>query len=458
MATVQIPNNWEPRGYQLPLWTALERGTKRAAAVWHRRGGKDEVALHWAATSMVQKPATYWHMLPQANQARKAIWEAVNPHSGKRRIDEAFPKELRAATREQEMLIKLKNGATWQVVGSDNFDSLVGSPPYGVVFSEWSLANPSAWAFLRPILAENGGWALFIYTPRGKNHGKTTIDLAMQDKGWFGEILPASRTKAIASEILEQEYKEYIADYGPDFGKALYEQEYECSFEAAIVGSYYGALIKEAEDDNRITKVKHDRSLPVYTCWDLGRTDDTVIWFFQVHRGELSFIDYHESNGQDVPFYAQLLHTKTAENGYVYERHYLPHDAKPRTLASNRSVAEQLNALNIKPLTIVPQLSVQDGIQAVRQMLPRSYFDAEATADGLEALRQYQREWDDERKMFKDKALHNWASHAADAMRTGAVGYAEDNPGLVKKPIDAPMTFNDLVNARPKQTFVQGRI
>ena len=147
---IRLPNNWEPRDYQLPLWSYLQGGGLRADVAAHRRWGKDEVALHWTATQMVQRPGSYWHMLPEASQARKAIWDAVNPHTGLRRIDEAFPPALRENTREQDMFIRFKNGATWQVVGSDNYNSLVGSPPVGVIFSEWSIARPDAWTYMRP--------------------------------------------------------------------------------------------------------------------------------------------------------------------------------------------------------------------------------------------------------------------------------------------------------------------
>jgi phage terminase large subunit len=164
------------------LWCYLERGGRRAIEIAHRRWGKDEICLHWAAVSAMQRPATYWHMLPEAAQARKAIWEAVNPHTGKRRIDEAFPHEIRESTREHEMMIRFINGATWQVVGSDNFNALVGSPPFGVVFSEFALANPAAWAYLRPILLENGGWAAFITTPRGKNHAHKLLQTALKSR------------------------------------------------------------------------------------------------------------------------------------------------------------------------------------------------------------------------------------------------------------------------------------
>jgi phage terminase large subunit len=169
-------SGWAPREYQLPFWSYLEAGGTRAMEIAHRRWGKDEIALHWSAIAAHQRQANYWHMLPEYAQGRKAIWEATNPHTGRRRIDEAFPKELRAATNAGDMFIRFKNGSSWQVIGSDNYHSLVGTAPAGVVFSEWSRANPAAWAYINPILNENGGWAAFITTPIGNNHAKKMLD------------------------------------------------------------------------------------------------------------------------------------------------------------------------------------------------------------------------------------------------------------------------------------------
>lgn len=212
----------------MPAWRALEGGCKRLALAWPRRHGKDEVALHWAAVSMMTRVGSYWHMLPEAAQSRKAIFDAINPHTGRRRIDDAFPPELRESTREQDMFIRFKNGSTWQVVGSDNYNSLVGSPPVGVVFSEYAMADPNAWAFLRPILAENGGWAIFISTPRGRNHFARLVDYARGDPGWFGQVLTVEDTKAIPMETIHRERKELRMERGDKEAEAIIRQEYYC--------------------------------------------------------------------------------------------------------------------------------------------------------------------------------------------------------------------------------------
>lgn len=412
------------------MWSYLENGGKRAIGVWHRRSGKDDVALHWAATSAMQRVGNYWHMLPEASQARKAIWEAVNPHTGKRRIDEAFPLALRQTTREQEMLIRFVNGSTWQVIGSDNYDSLVGSPPIGVVFSEWALADPQAWAYIRPILRENGGWALFIYTPRGRNHGATFYEGAKGDEAWFAQKLTAEQTDVFSAEDLAQELAEYVREFGKDDGKARYLQEYFCDFNVAVVGAYYGRLMTEAEEDGRICRVPAERNQTVYTAWDLGYSDSTAIWFAQPVGRELRLVDYYEASGAPMDHYAKVLQDKP----YVYAGHILPHDAEPKQITSDRSMAGSLHALGLRNLTILPQSSVADGINAARNLIPKCAFDAERCQRGIEALRQYRRQWDDRLRTFKQNPLHDWASHGADAFRYLALGLpdmVEDGLGYV---------------------------
>lgn len=434
---VRLPNNWRPRPYQLPAWSYLENGGRHAELIWHRRSGKDEVALHRTACAAFERVAGYWHMLPEYAQARKAIWDAVNPHTGRRRIDEAFPHELRQTTREHEMQIVFRNGSVWQVVGSDNFNKLVGSTPAGVVYSEWALANPSARAYIRPILAENNGWQLFITTPRGRNHAHKTYEAAKKTTGSFAQRLTALETGVFTAEQLAAERAAYIAEFGADMGSALFEQEYMCSFDAAIFGAYYGQQVRDAEQQDRITTVDADPALKTFTAWDLGYSDDTAIWWFQVVRGEIHVIDYHASSGLEFDDYAEIVSGKP----YRYATHYLPHDARAKTLASRgKSIQEMAwKAFGTANVRIVPQLSVQDGIQAARAMFPRCWFDETRCADGIEALRQYQREWDDEKKAFRETPRHDWTSHPADAFRMLAVAWREE---MEVKPKPAPVFRN----------------
>lgn len=475
MARVQLPNGWRPRDYQMGFWGAFEQGCKHAELIWHRRSGKDEVALHMTACKMFERQGTYWHMLPLQNQARRAIWNAVNPHTGIRRIDEAFPMALRSNTLDNEMLIRFVNGSTWQVLGSDNYDALVGSPPAGVVFSEWALANPSARAYLRPIFAENNGWQMYITTPRGKNHAYRTYQAGLEDSSCFAQRLSAEDTGAISAERLHAEKMAYIKEWGQDKGTALFEQEYLCSFEAALLGAIYGHELTELERSGRLCHVPHDANYPVFTAWDIGWSDNTSIWFFQVIDGQIRVIDYYTNNRVDMQVILEELAGREIVNdewkirkdtpvrygkskadcshrqAYDYAVHWLPHDGRAKTLAANgRTIEEQLwNAYSIKKVRIVANVSVQDGINAARNMLAHTYFDSDKTDDGVELLKMYQREWDDEKKMFADKPRHDFTSHTADALRYMALAFVEAKAINKPEPTRFPQhrTFNEIMEA-----------
>lgn len=420
MPDVELPSSgWLPRPHQRKLWAYLEDGGKRAFEVAHRRWGKDDVALHWTAVAAFQRVANYWHMLPEANQARKAIWEAVNPHTGRRRIDEAFPKALRASMRDDTMTIRFINGSTWQVVGSDNFDSLVGSTPAGIIFSEWALAKPDAWPLLRPILLENGGWAIFITTSRGRNHAATMYAGAKNDPMWFVEMSTADQTSVFTPEQLAQERLEYIRD-SPEDGEAKYEQEYMCSFDAAVSGSYYGKLMQAMEAEERIGFVPYDPRLKVMTAWDLGYGDTTPIWFAQFRGPEICLIDFYETSGKGIDHYVAELNKRP----YVYAEHLVPHDAEVGELGTGKRRIDVMRSLGMAPRVVV-KLGVDDGIAAVRAMLPRVRIDRAKCARGIAALQQYRKSWDQVNRIYRPTPVHDWTSHAADAARYLAVGMRE---------------------------------
>ena len=376
----------------------------------------------------METPGNYWHMLPFANQARKVIWTAVNPRTGVRRIDEAFPLWSRKKTREDEMLIEFINGSVWQLVGSDNYNSLVGSPPVGLVFSEWSIANPLAWAYLSPILEENGGWVLFIYTSRGNNHGRTMFRHAQATPGWFASLLSADHTKVFSQAQLDSIKMDYTQVFGPEMGEALYLQEYFCSWDQAQMGAYYAKQIAAARKDGRIGKVPHSPGVEVDTWWDLGVDDSMSIWFVQAVGKERRIIDYLEGSGYGFEYYAKAL----KEKPYVYGNHYMPHDAEIREMSSGeiaQSRKQVAEALGIKPIIVVQRaknmdMILQVHIPAVRNMLSQCWFDEEKCVLGLSALEGYAAEYDEEKKVLSNRPAHTWHSHGADAFRTGAVGYS----------------------------------
>ena len=453
---IRIPNNWEPRKAQRPLWDYLERGGKRAIEIAHRRWGKDDVALHRAAVAAIERPATYWHCLPEYEQARKAIWNAVNPHTGQRRIDEAFPEAIRSGKDEQQMLIRFVNGSTWQVIGSDRYNSLVGAGVAGVTFSEWALCNPASWGYISPMMRENDGWAVFITTPRGKNHAHAMYDQFKETDGWFSEISTARDTNAFTEEEMVAIKKEYVSLYGEDFGNAQFEQEYMCSFDAAILGSYYAGELAKARTEGRIRPIAYDENLPVMTVFDIGWTDDTAILFVQVLAGEVRVIDTYHASGQSLEHYAEVLAAKP----YDYSQHWLPHDAQAKTLAAaGRSVYEQLTSDHgLKNVKILQNKNTeQQGIMAVRQLFPRLWID-ESQDYFLNAISQFQREWDDDKKTFRDRPVHDWTNHYADALRYLAWVWREPPKKAEPKRVQtiniggqSTVTMNDLIGAVKKR-------
>ncbi len=419
--TIRLPNNWKRREYQEPLWRYLRTGGTRADVAWHRRAGKDDVSLHWTAIAAMKRVGTYWHMLPEASQARKAIWDAINPHTGKRRIDEAFPRGMREATRETDMLIRFKNGSTWQVVGSDNFNSLVGSPPVGVVFSEWSLAKPDAWTYLRPILAENGGWAVFIWTPRGRNHATRSFEARERDPEWFTQRLPATDTGVFTPAQLAKERSELISEAGSeDEGDAKYRQEYLVDFDAAVPGSYFGPMIAKAKEEGRVGKFPYDPALPVQTAWDIGVDDYTAIWFLQENGKQVRAIDYYETSGEGPETIVPILQAK----GYKYGQHFLPHDVMVREWGHGAKTRYQtLLGLGIKPVRVGVAQDPAERINAARRLLPIVSFDSEACAVGLDRLRNYRKRWNASLMAYTGP-LHDENSHGSDAFGEFAVNCA----------------------------------
>ncbi len=407
-----FPLDWQPREHQVSLWDALLSGVKRADVVAHRRWGKDEVALHWAAWSAWTRPGSYWHLLPEQAQGRKAIWDAVNPHTGKRRIEEAFSPVMKPTFHEGEMQVVLENGATWQVLGSDNYNSLVGASTAGVVMSEWALARPEAWSYIRPILLENDGWALFLWTPRGRNHAARAFEARRLDPEWFCLKSPATSTRVFTPEQLDRERREMISELGSvEEGEARFASEYLVDFDAAAPGTYYASLLADAEREGRIGRVPVDPALRVDTAWDLGIDDYTAIWFFQQIGREVRVVDYFETNGIGL---AEIVREALGARPYLWGAHHLPHDVMVREMTSGRSRFDTLGSLGLSGVEVGAATDPEERINAARLMIPTCWFDAERCATGLERLRAYRKRWNRATRSYAGP-LHDEASHGADA-------------------------------------------
>lgn len=386
-------------------------GGKRAVSVWHRRAGKDSTALNFTAASMFARKGVYWHMLPTVVQGRKVIWNGID-YYGRRIIDQVFPEPLRKRTNNNEMLIELKNGSMWQVAGSDNYNSLVGSNPVGVVFSEWSLADPAAWNFIRPILLENGGWAIFIYTPRGKNHGYKTFDMAQGNDKWFAELLTVEDTRRenglriVNEEMLQEERDSGMAE-------DMVEQEYFCSFDAGMAGAFYTVELNRAYEDKRVGDHPWDPDKPCATIWDLGIQDAMAIGVVQrLDNGRPVFIDYITDRNKGLDYYWKMLQ----ETPYVFAGHWAPHDIETRDLMTGRTRRDIAADLGLH-FEVTPKLSLEDGIQATRNLINACYFNEKKVDHLLDSLYSYRREYNEKLDIYSDRPIHDWASHGADMTR-----------------------------------------
>lgn len=403
-----IPYNFEPRHYQVDLYNCIPNGYKRAVAIWHRRSGKDKTIFNILVKEAFKRVGSYYYFFPSYSQGRKIIWDGAD-RDGFRFLNH-IPEGVRESTRNDEMKIRLKNGSLLQIVGSDNIDSIVGTNPVGCVFSEFSLQDPRGWDFVRPILAENDGWAIFNYTPRGHNHGFDLYEMAKRNPSWFCEVLTVDATRAISKQMIQDERESGMAE-------ELIEQEFYCSFEAAIPGAYYAVELRKARDDGRITKVPVEDYSRVNTAWDLGMDDSTTIWFFQMVGREVHIVDYYEGSGFGLRHYADVLRDKK----YLYGTHLAPHDIEVRELGTGVSRKSTAASLGIE-FTVVPRMLVEDGINSVRAMLGKCWFDADRCSHGINCLSSYRKDYDEKNRAFKMRPVHDWSSHGADGFRTLATG------------------------------------
>lgn len=416
---INLPHNYKPRDYQIPFLRAMNRGLRRACLVWHRRSGKDKTALNFTINEMFKRVGSYYYFFPTLKQARKALWDGMDFDGFK--FMNHFPKELVTRKREDEMKIDVANGSIFQLCGSDNFDAVMGTNPVGMILSEYSLQDPRAWDFFRPILRENKGWAIFLYTPRGKNHGYHIFEKAKQlPETWYTELLTVddtfrhNGTPVLTPDDIEQERKE-----GMDEDMIL--QEYYCSFTGGMAGQIYGRQMSEARADNRVGDFFYDPNLPVYTYWDVGYRDATAIWFVQFPDNfHINLIRYFEHEGEDVKFYIKKLEDWRYSEKYIYADHYVPHDADSSTFGSAKSPAEQAYELGYRFTVIERTRNKQHGIQNVRAMLPKCRFHLPDCNLGIDALENYHKQWDPVYKRYSDQPVKNWAVHGADAFRTMA--------------------------------------
>lgn len=406
MAEARVVIPYAPRREFMPYH---DRGQRWSAIVAHRRAGKTVACindlLRAALLCQLQEPR-FAYIAPFYSQSKDVAWSYL------KQFTSAIPG---TTPHESELRVDLPNGGRIRLYGADNYERLRGVYFDGVILDEYGDMDPRAWSeVIRPALSDRKGWATFIGTPKGRNHFAEVWEHAQGRNDWYSLMLKASETNLLPPDEL--------SDARLAMSEDQYAQEFECSFQAGVVGAYYGKSMQEAEAEGRITSVMWEKQLPVLTWWDLGIDDSTAIWFVQQAGNEVRLIDYYENSGVGLEHYAKVLQAKP----YVYQErgHFLPHDVEVTELSTGKSRYAFLASLGLRG-TVVPMTGVEDGINAVRRLLNRCWFDKVKCERGIEALRQYKREWDEKLKAFRQKPRHDWASHSADAFRYGAISLRE---------------------------------
>lgn len=430
---VTIPHKFVARPYQIPFLREVSKAMRGESPVqffyqvWHRRSGKDKSNMaDVVPRRLIQDPAQVKYVYPTSVMGRSNLWEALDkdgfPFIGH------IPEKIRVGDpNETRMVIKVKNGtdtpSNFQVVGANKPDALRGGNPKLFIFSEWADHDPYALDVIEPIVRENKGIVIFNTTPKGDNHARALLESAKGNPLWWTQTLTVDDTGIFTPDEMKRIKEDTIKRFeaqgrSRQEAEAFVEQEYYCSFDSPVVGAYYGAAMVKAEREGRITSVPYNESLPVHTAWDLGIDDSMTIWFFQVAGREFHFIDYYENSGEGLRHYIKILQ----ERDYVYGQHIAPHDISVKELGTGKSRFEVAKNLGLK-FEVAPKLRIDDGIDSVRAIINRCYFDSKKTFRGIQALKNYRKEWNEKDMVFRTNPKHDWSSHAADSMRTFATGF-----------------------------------
>ena len=412
---IEIP--YKPREQQLAIHELMD--SKRfGVVVAHRRMGKTVSAINHLIKEAIlnQKEAPrYAYIAPTYGQAKRVAWDYL--------VKYADP--LGGTSNISELRVDFW-GRRIQLYGSDNPEALRGQYFDGVILDEIGDQNPKIWTdIVRPALADRKGWCLFIGTPKGHNHFKELRDRAVNEDGWGLLEFKASETGVVDDAELKAARNE--------MGEDKYRQEFECSFDAAVEGSYYGQILNELEDKKHMQEIPREELSKTFTAWDLGMGDSTSIWVAQLVGSEVRLIDYYENHGVGLDHYVKWIR----DNDYTKAEHILPHDVRVRELGSGKSRLEMLEESGLE-IKIAPRMGLDDGIQAVRRLLPRCWFNVPKVQIGLNCLRNYRRDYDEKRKIFYERPLHDWSSHGSDSFRYLALGLDEGHSTWSKPINQAP--------------------
>ncbi len=416
-------DRFKPRDYQIPISDALNRGFRRVLAILPRRAGKDVVAFNYCIKAALKKPGVYYYIFPTYSQGRKVIWDSLT-NTGERFLS-YVPDEVIEGTNSQEMKIRFRNGSLLQLVGSDNYDSLMGTNPRGVVFSEYALQDPRCYQYIRPILTANDGWALFISTPRGKNHLWELYQIAQHSPDWFAYKLTIEDTQHIPLSEIEKEKQDGI------MSDDLIQQEYYTSFDMGVEGSYYSKYLDRLRVKGQIGMIPWESSFKVNVAFDIGVRDSTCLIFYQIVGQTIRIIDCYSNSKVGLEHYIKIIRQKD----YIYGHFIAPHDIKVQEFGSGITRLEKARQLGIN-FTIAPDVSIEDGIEAVRSAFAKMWVDEVGCKELLKALENYRQEYDIKKKVYKSHPLHDWSSHYADAMRYLCISLPKTKDGMTQQDVD----------------------
>ena len=437
---ITIPHNFASREYQRPFFKAMKEGKKRAVLVWHRRAGKEKTCWNYLIMKAFRTPGIYYYVFPHYGQGRKILWDGIDK-DGKKFLDHIPPEIIVGKPNSTEMKIWIKtlppldaNGkplskqsslSLIQIIGSDNIDTIVGTNPIGCIFSEYSLQDPKAWQLIRPILTENGGFAIFNFTPRGGNHAKDLYDMAQKNADWFCQLLTVEDTNSISLSDIQKERDSGMSE---DF----VQQEFYCSFTLGVEGSYYAQYMQDSREEGRISNLPWDKQVQVHTAWDIGFGDSTAVIFYQLICNEIHIIDYYENHGEGFAHYAGILKDKP----YIYGSHFGPHDIEAHDFSSGLSTQEVAASLGFKFITL-PTLKIrlEEGIECARGIFPRIWIDETKCKRLIKCLENYRKEFDSKHNTYKLRPLHDEYSHGADSFRYLSIA--------IKKFVDNSSDFGD---------------
>lgn len=445
VTTIKLPHIYRARDYQQDFWDAFHGEGKHAGKkykifvkIWHRRAGKDMTDWNAAIERTAEEPMSVKYGFPTNDMARDNLWESYT-NDGLRFTD-FVPMDLRSRKNKSDdglndslKRIEFITGGSLRVVSFHKPGRARGGNSKMFVLSEFQAMDPQIIDIIMPIIEANGGVLLVNMTANGDSAAKGMVDAWQKDPDVYISILPVTKTNVFGEEqmvrIRRQTVERYVArGLSEEEANAFVDQEYYCSFESSVVGAYFGAGMRRAREDGRIRNLPYDTMLPVNTYWDLGIDDSMTIWFAQLVYNEVRLIDYYENSGEGISHYVNELNKK----GYSYGKHYAPHDIEVRELTTGVSRKDTAKGLGIHFETIQRPAKKQDGIDAIRTLLSRCYFDEVKCARGISALKEYKKQWNEKMMVFSNEPVHNWASHGADGFQTLALS----NP-KVAEPVHA---------------------